>query len=100
MKHALAYNFPNPLVSYGMTLKDLCNGPSKLCMSLAISRIEFDQKDLTSADSLLFVEDDGFRIDESDVAQRARIGMGKSAEEWKDKPLRFFVSGNSFVSKQ
>ncbi|XP_054126740.1 DNA-3-methyladenine glycosylase [Melozone crissalis] len=78
-------------------LKDwqLCNGPSKLCQAFGIDKA-FDQRDLTQDDAIWMVpgrDPPG----EQDVVATTRIGIGNRGE-WAQKPLRFYLRGNRFVS--
>jgi len=72
-------------------MEDLTNGPGKLTMSLGIT-IRDNGVDLTRGPITVHAPKaaDDFRIGVS-----PRIGITKSA----DLPLRFFIEGNSFVSK-
>jgi DNA-3-methyladenine glycosylase len=75
-------------------LRNLANGPGKLCLALAID------KALNSADmcggNILYVEDRGEPAPK--ILARTRIGVDY-AGKWKDKPWRFLMRGNEFVSK-
>ena len=74
-------------------LRNLGSGPGKLCMALAID------KSLNGADmcgNALYVED---RADPAPkILATRRIGVDY-AGRWKDKPWRFLIRGNEFVSK-
>ncbi|NXP26801.1 3MG glycosylase, partial [Scytalopus superciliaris] len=78
-------------------LKDwqLCNGPSRLCQALAIDKA-FDQRDLTR-DSAIWMVPGQEPLGEQDVVATTRIGIGNRGE-WAQKPLRFYLRGNRFVS--
>jgi DNA-3-methyladenine glycosylase len=69
----------------------LTRGPAMLCQSLAIDRRD-DGTDLTSAPDLLITEPKS--PTDFDIAVSPRIGIRRSA----DRPLRFFVRHNRFVS--
>ena len=73
---------------------DLCSGPAKLTEALAIDR-EFDGIDLIR-DSRLFIE---HAHCPDNVVESPRIGVGY-AEEWADRPLRFFIKNNPHVSRK
>lgn len=71
----------------------LTSGPGRLCQALAITRAAHNGLDLTQAASPLTLADDGFpsrRIDST-----PRIGIRHAAE----RPLRFTLRGNPFLSK-
>jgi DNA-3-methyladenine glycosylase len=72
--------------------KRLTSGPGNLSQALGITRERDNGKDLTSAASDLVVLDDGFRP--SKIVASVRIGITKAAE----RPLRYFLAGNRFVS--
>jgi DNA-3-methyladenine glycosylase len=74
-------------------LRLLTRGPGRLAEAFGITRTRDNEKDLTSANSDLFVTDDGFRPERIEVT--ARIGITKAAE----RPLRYIIAGNKFVSK-
>ncbi|NWI95053.1 3MG glycosylase, partial [Pitta sordida] len=78
-------------------LKDweLCNGPSKLCQAFGIDKA-FDQRDLTQ-DSDIWMMPGQDPVGEQDVMATTRIGIGNRGE-WTQKPLRFYLRGNKFVS--
>ncbi len=70
----------------------LTSGPGKLCQALGITRAADNGRDLTDADSLLGLYDDGFHCGE--IVVTPRIGIRKAAE----LPLRFFLAGHACVS--
>ncbi|XP_031451072.1 DNA-3-methyladenine glycosylase isoform X2 [Phasianus colchicus] len=78
-------------------LKDwqLCNGPSKLCQAFGIDKA-FDQRDLTQ-DAAIWMVPGQELPGEQDVVATTRIGIGNRGE-WSQKPLRFYLRGNKFVS--
>ena len=80
---------------HGQPDHNLTNGPGKLCIALGIDR------GLDGADLL------GNRVwlEEADKIPRSRIMSGPRvgidyAEEWKDKPWRFWIRENPFVSRR
>ena len=74
-------------------LRKLTSGPGRLAEAFGITRERDNEKDLTSRKSDLFIVDDGFRPQRIEITPR--IGITKAAEH----PLRYFIAGNSFVSK-
>ena len=70
--------------------RDLARGPGNLCRAFAIGP-EFDGADLTAADAVLRLADDGVVLP---VGVSPRIGITKAAGE----PLRFYARGNQSVS--
>jgi len=73
-------------------LRLLCGGPGRLTQAMQITRQRHNGMPLTSADSELFLADDGFRPKR--IATTVRVGLTKAAE----MPLRYVIAGNPFVS--
>lgn len=73
-------------------LRKLTSGPGRLAEAFGITRERDNGKDLTYATSDLFIADDGFRPGQIQVTPR--VGISKAA----DRPLRYLIAGNSFVS--
>ena len=74
---------------------NLTNGPGKLCVAMGIDR-QLDKADLL-ADRVWLEE---FRkVQPSQIAKGPRIGIDY-AEEWIDKPWRFWISDNTYVSRR
>ncbi|MGB7190679.1 MAG: DNA-3-methyladenine glycosylase [Acidobacteriaceae bacterium] len=71
----------------------LTSGPGRLCQALSITRATHNGLDLTDPRSELQIQDDGFRPE--NIAATPRIGIRKAV----DKPHRFVIEGNRFVSK-
>ena len=77
---------------------DLCSGPAKLCQALAVDRT-FDGNDLVTSDTL-FIEQVRKRAHpESQIVATSRVGVGY-AQEWADKPLRFYLKDSLHVSRR
>jgi DNA-3-methyladenine glycosylase len=74
---------------------NLTNGPGKLCIALGIDR-RLDAADLLGERVWL---EEGEKISRSRIASGPRIGIDY-AQEWKDKPWRFWVKDNPFVSRR
>ncbi len=70
----------------------LTSGPGRLCQALGITRAAHNGLDVTDAGSELQVLDDGFRPKE--IRATPRIGIRKAVE----RPLRFLIADNGFVS--
>jgi DNA-3-methyladenine glycosylase len=79
----------------GQSDHNLTNGPGKLCIALGIDR-SLDAADLVG--ERVWIEEQK-SIPRSQIASGPRIGIDY-AEEWKDKPWRFWVRNNSYVSRQ
>ncbi|XP_063930870.1 DNA-3-methyladenine glycosylase-like [Zophobas morio] len=78
---------------------DLCNGPSKLCMAMNISKDKCNKLDITESESL-WLEDDGEAVEKPQIVSSSRIGINSSAGEWAKTPLRFYVVSSPHVSKR
>ncbi|HEV7798140.1 MAG TPA: DNA-3-methyladenine glycosylase [Pyrinomonadaceae bacterium] len=79
----------------GQADHNLTNGPGKLCIALGIDRT-LDAADLLG--ECVWIEEHK-SILRSQIASGLRIGIDY-AEEWKDKPWRFWVKDNPFVSRK
>ena len=73
-------------------LRKISSGPGRLAEALQITRDRDNGKSLVNPHSDLSIVDDGYRVRR--VTVTARIGIKKSA----DRPLRYFIAGNPFVS--
>lgn len=71
----------------------VASGPGRLCQALGITRATHNGLDLTDPGSELQIQDDGFRPEK--IIATPRIGIRKAVE----KPHRFLIEGNAFVSK-
>lgn len=74
-------------------IKNLTNGPGKLCKALDITKNNYGN-DLTGNE--LFLLDDGYRPFQIGISKRINI---EYAEEAKDFEWRFFIKDNPYVSK-
>jgi DNA-3-methyladenine glycosylase len=74
---------------------NLTNGPGKLCIALDIDR-RLDGDDLLG--NKVWLEEDA-KVPRSRIMSGARIGIDYAAE-WKDKPWRFWIKDNPFVSRK
>ena len=79
---------------HGQPDQNLTNGPGKLCIALAIDR-SYDNADLLG--KKVWIED-APKISRSRIASGPRVGIDY-AEEWVDKPWRFWVRNNRYVSR-
>ncbi len=80
---------------HGQPDHNLTNGPGKLCLAMGIDR------SLNAADLLgkkVWLED-APAIPRSQIASGPRVGIDY-AEEWIEKPWRFWIKGNPFVSRK
>lgn len=72
-------------------ITELCSGPARLAQAMGIGRAQ-NEADLTGND--LFIA--GPRLWPQEITTTTRIGI----RQGEDLPLRFYVIGNSFVSKK
>lgn len=72
---------------------NLTNGPSKLCMAMGISKLQ-NKTDLTAPP--LYIKDVPLVLQEN-ITETTRVGVDY-AGKWKNKPWRFYIKGNNFVS--
>jgi DNA-3-methyladenine glycosylase len=70
----------------------LTSGPGRLAQAFGVTRQRDNEKDFTDPASDLVIVDDGFVPPAITVTPR--IGISKAVE----RPLRFLIAGNSFVS--
>jgi DNA-3-methyladenine glycosylase len=73
---------------------NLTNGPGKLCIALGIDR-QLDKADLLGERVWL---EHYKSVSRAKVATGPRIGIDY-AKEWIDKPWRFWIKGNTYVSR-
>ncbi|MPQ43871.1 DNA-3-methyladenine glycosylase [Clostridium tarantellae] len=78
--------------------KNISNGPGKLCSALNITREQNNLQTTTSNE--LYVEEPShnYKLDTIDIVESKRIGIDY-AEEAKDFLWRYYIKGNSYVSK-
>ena len=79
----------------GRSEYELTSGPGRLCIAMGIDRA-LDKADLLG--DRVWIEE-GVSISPRQIARGPRIGIDY-AEKWKDKPWRFWVKDNPFVSKK
>jgi DNA-3-methyladenine glycosylase len=74
---------------------NLTNGPGRLCMAMNITKAQ-NLADVTMPPLYIL---DAPPIDPSDIVETTRIGVDY-AEEWKNKPWRFYIRNNNYVSSK
>ena len=72
---------------------DISSGPGKLCMAMSINK-KLNGVDLTG--KIVWIEDR--KLNPGPIQTSPRVGVGY-AGEYKDKPWRYFISGNPHVSR-
>ncbi len=90
MAHARGLELPDS--PRATQLRLITSGPGRMSEALDITRQRDNNKDLTSSRSDLWLADDGFRPER--IVASPRIGITKAVE----RPLRFSIAGNAFVS--
>lgn len=75
---------------------NLANGPGKLCQAMQIDK---SLNNIDLAGNVLWLEDRGIKILPKNIVAKKRIGVDY-AKEYKNKPWRFYLKGNAFVSKK
>jgi DNA-3-methyladenine glycosylase len=73
-------------------LKKISSGPGRMAEAMDITRVRDNGKSFVSPRSDLQLADDEYRVKR--VTVTPRIGIVKSA----DRPLRYLIAGNPFVS--
>ncbi len=81
----------------GFKSHELCNGPSKLCISFDIDNVNYNKKDITICPDL-WLEKRMENISEADIVRSTRIGIDSAGLEWASKLLRFYIYDNQHVS--
>lgn len=86
-------------------IRDLANGPGKLCRWLKLDK-SFYAEDLTKS-KRIWLEDRGVKIPrfhsgqvkKCDIVVAPRVGIDYAGPLWSKKPWRFYIKDNPFVSK-
>lgn len=78
--------------------KELTNGPAKLCQALNVTG-DLNEIDLCDPAGPLFIAA-GPAVPNNLVATGPRIGIPNAPEPWRSRPLRYWIPGNSFVSRK
>ena len=76
-------------------IRDLANGPGKLCRWMGFNKSHYGVDVVTSREVWL---EEGEKVKSSQIIASKRIGIDY-AQEWADKPWRFYIKDNKFVSK-
>jgi len=74
----------------------VASGPGKLCRYLKLNK-SFYGEDLMSS-KRIWIEDRGKHILKRNIVKKPRIGIDY-AQEWVQKPWRFYIRRNQFVSR-
>jgi len=79
-----------------LKLKELTNGPSKLCQALNIDK-SLDQVDMSTSQEI-WVEGRKEELEAGDIVNTTRVGIDGSGEQWSKLRLRWYILGNLYVS--
>ncbi len=89
------------LSSYGLgvdkELKNLTNGPGKLCRYLKVDKSFYGVDVCTSKD--IWLEDKGGKVEKKDIVAASRVGIDYAGQYWAKRKWRFYIKNNPFVSK-
>ncbi|XP_034942327.1 DNA-3-methyladenine glycosylase-like [Chelonus insularis] len=83
----------------GLKVHELCNGPSKLCIAYNLNK-DYNKYSLCSWKGMWIENDSKSPEKEIQIVKCARIGIDSAGPEWASKPLRFYIYGNTSVSKR
>jgi DNA-3-methyladenine glycosylase len=72
---------------------NLSNGPSKLCMAMDISKTQ----NKTSLNAPPLYIEDSVLVAQKNIVKTTRVGVDYSGA-WKNKPWRFYIRENRFIS--
>lgn len=86
-----------PVSGFGGEEDVRTNGPGRLCRALAIDKT-LNATLSFARGSELWIEDRGETVDSDLIARVPRIGIDY-AGEYRDKPWRFYIMGNQYVSR-
>ncbi|PIW92623.1 MAG: DNA-3-methyladenine glycosylase [Candidatus Nealsonbacteria bacterium CG_4_9_14_3_um_filter_35_11] len=78
-------------------LKNLTNGPGKLCSYLKLDK-SFYGEDLVKS-KRIWLEDRGEKVKPSQIITKKRIGIDYAGTYWANKKWRFYIKDNPFISK-
>ncbi|CAH1391019.1 unnamed protein product [Nezara viridula] len=79
-------------------LHEVCNGPSKLAIAFAIDT-KFSGDDLVKS-SELWLEPGPEKVKDEEIVECPRIGIDFAGQVWASKPFRYYLIGNTCVSKR
>jgi DNA-3-methyladenine glycosylase len=74
-------------------MTNLASGPGRLCIAMGLSKV---QNGIDVCQPPFCIEDNQ-TIDSINIVETTRIGVDYAAD-WKDKPWRFYIKNNPFVS--
>jgi len=78
-------------------IRNLTNGPGKLCQWLKLDK-SFYGEDLTKSKRIWLERGEKVRLFQ--IVETKRIGIDYAGPYWSKRKWRFYIKGNSFVSKE
>lgn len=100
MPEGVAFSVKRPKHSKRLKDTELCNGPSKLCIAMNITKNNCNKINMCESDELYVEKDPDYDDSDKRIVKTSRIGIASAGEEWAKKPLRFYILNNNFVSKR
>jgi len=88
---------PNPNFQNLKEIKNLANGPGKLCRYLKLNK-SFYGEDMAGS-KRIWLESNGEKIKKSDIVAAPRIGIDYAGKYWSKIPWRFYLKGSPFISR-
>ncbi|BDR59860.1 DNA-3-methyladenine glycosylase [Lactobacillus xylocopicola] len=76
----------------------LTNGPAKMMQAFGIHDLSWNLHSLQASPFTIEL-DSSHQRPARQIVRSPRIGVNQSEREWADKPLRFYVAGNPYVSR-
>lgn len=84
------------MIEQGRTLLRIASGPGKVSRFLKLDGSLYGE-DLQKS-KRIWVENSGIKVSRGNIVTTKRIGIDY-AQDWKDKPLRFYIKGNKSISR-
>ncbi|XP_031554200.1 uncharacterized protein LOC116291203 [Actinia tenebrosa] len=84
--------------SKGLQDINLCNGPSKLCQAMSITKENINKKDMVTSKEIWIEDDPGNEGMELKIVTSTRIGVHSYGQDAASQLLRFYILGNKCVS--
>lgn len=69
-------------------------------MAMNINKMNSNKINMCVSDELYIEKDPDYDDSENKIVKTSRIGINSAGEEWANKPLRFYILNNPFVSKR
>ena len=79
------------------SLIELTSGPGKLCIAMNITK-DLYGLDLTD-NKKVWIADDGYKLQSKNIVKTKRVGIDY-AEDYIDKPWRWYIKDSPFISKK